>query len=147
MVRSGGDEAEGEGAVNRIKPPIADPVEISQRPRRCLQAVPHALSRHAALRYSVELLMDERDQLLEGTLVAVSPLDQESSDFRIVRSNPGILGLFDAHRGLTKARCAHKILGRDALQNAACHRTLPVSTWPCVGIPRCATRRRIPGLD
>ena len=83
MVRSGGDEAEGEGAVNRIKPPIADPVEISQRPRRCLQAVPHALTRHAALRDPVELLIDERNQPLEGSLVALAPLLQQSGDFRI----------------------------------------------------------------
>ena len=62
--------------------------------RRCLQAVPHALSRHAALRDPMELLMDQRDQSLEGTLVAVSPLDQKSSGLRVVMSNLGILGPF-----------------------------------------------------
>jgi hypothetical protein len=86
--------------------------------RRCLQAVPHALSRHAALRDPVELLMDERDQSLEGTLVAVSPLDQESGDLRVVMSNPRILGpfpLFDSldestlHSRDSGARCRKRI--------------------------------------
>ena len=51
--------------------------------RRCLQAVPHALSRHAALRDPVELLMDERNQSLESSLVALAPLQQQSGDLRI----------------------------------------------------------------
>ena len=46
--------------------------------RRRLEAVPHALSRHAASRDPVELLMDERDQSLEGVLVALPPLEQQS---------------------------------------------------------------------
>ena len=51
--------------------------------RGCLQAVPHALSRHAALRDPVELLMDERNQPLESSLVALTPLQQQCGDFRI----------------------------------------------------------------
>ena len=61
---------------------------------RRLEAVPYALARHAASRDAMELLVDERDQLLEGVLVARSPSEQQSGDFRVVVSNPGILGPF-----------------------------------------------------
>jgi hypothetical protein len=42
----------------------------------------------------MELLVDEREHLLEGVLVALSPSEQQSGDFRVVVSNPGILGPF-----------------------------------------------------
>ena len=41
--------------------------------RRGLQAVPDALSRHAASRDLVQLLMNQRDQLLAGSHVAFAP--------------------------------------------------------------------------
>ena len=44
--------------------------------RRRLKAMPHAFSGHATPRDSVKLLMDERDQSLEGTLVALSPFKE-----------------------------------------------------------------------
>jgi len=49
------------------------------------------LSCHAALRDPVELSMDERDQALEGTLVAPAPFEQQRGDFRRVFRNPAIL--------------------------------------------------------
>jgi hypothetical protein len=61
---------------------------------RRLEAVPYTLARHAASRDGMELLVDERDQLLEGVLVALSPSEQQSGDSRVVVSNPGILGPF-----------------------------------------------------
>jgi hypothetical protein len=44
--------------------------------------------------------MHQRDQLLEGTLVAPSPFEQEPGDFRRVFSNPAILCAYadDAER-------------------------------------------------
>jgi hypothetical protein len=42
----------------------------------------------------MELLVDERDQLLEGAPVALSPSEQQSGDLRVVVSNPAILGHF-----------------------------------------------------
>jgi hypothetical protein len=75
--------------------------------------------------------MDERDQLLEGALVAVSPLEQESGDLRVVMSNLGILGPFDSHRGLTKPRWAHKILG-------AMHRRTLLAIGLCLYLLGCA---------
>ena len=39
-----------------------------------LQAVPHALSGHAAARDLVEFLMDERDQSLAGVVVSLAPI-------------------------------------------------------------------------
>jgi hypothetical protein len=49
--------------------------------------VPGALSRHAALRDLVEFLMDERNQSLEGTLVALPPFEKEPGDPREVLRN------------------------------------------------------------
>jgi hypothetical protein len=37
--------------------------------------------------------MDERDQSLEGTLVALRPLEEQSGDLRVVIANVVILGL------------------------------------------------------
>jgi hypothetical protein len=39
----------------------------------------------------MELLIDERDQSLEGGFVALSPFDQQSGDFRFGFRNPDIL--------------------------------------------------------
>ena len=55
--------------------------------RRCLEAVTRALSRHAAPRDPVEFPVDERNQSLEGTLVAPPPFEKEPGDFRGVRRN------------------------------------------------------------
>jgi hypothetical protein len=38
------------------------------------------LSCHAAARHLLELLMDERNQPIEGRLVALSPFEQEAGD-------------------------------------------------------------------
>jgi len=43
----------------------------------------------------MELVVDERDQLIEGALVALSPSEQQSGDLRVVVSNPAILGPFN----------------------------------------------------
>jgi hypothetical protein len=51
--------------------------------QRRLEAVPHALSGHAAARDLVELLMDERDQSLAGGLVSLSPLEAETETLRV----------------------------------------------------------------
>ena len=47
---------------------------------RRLEAMARALTRHAALRDPMELVMDERDQSLERTMVALAPLEQQSCD-------------------------------------------------------------------
>jgi hypothetical protein len=39
-----------------------------------LEAMPHALSGHAAVRDSMEFVMDERNQSLKSALVALAPL-------------------------------------------------------------------------
>ena len=54
---------------------------------RGLEAVTRALSRHAALRDLVEFPVDERNQSLEGTLVAPPPFEKEPGDSRGVRRN------------------------------------------------------------
>jgi len=51
--------------------------------------------------------MDEWNQSLEGALVAPSPFEQESGDFRIVMSNPGILGPFFPFDSLHEKQAAH----------------------------------------
>ena len=53
--------------------------------RRRLEAVSRALARHAATRDLVELLMDERNQPLEGSLVALSPFKEQPGDLGAVR--------------------------------------------------------------
>ena len=55
--------------------------------RRGLQAVPHALPRHAASRDLVQLLMNQRDQSLAGSHVAFPPLEKERGDIRVAFSN------------------------------------------------------------
>jgi hypothetical protein len=42
----------------------------------------------------MELLMDERDQSLEGLAVAPPPLEQQPGDFRRLLCNPAILCLY-----------------------------------------------------
>ena len=59
---------------------------------RRLQTVPHAFSRHASSRDAVEFLVDERDQSLEGALVAPTPFEQQPGDPRVGIRNPAILG-------------------------------------------------------
>jgi hypothetical protein len=43
--------------------------------RRRLEAMPDTLSRHAAPGDAVKFLVDERNQAVEGTLVALAPLE------------------------------------------------------------------------
>ena len=62
--------------------------------RRCLKAVARALSRHAAPRDPVEFPVDERNQSLEGTLVAPPPFEKEPGDSRGVLQEFPILGPF-----------------------------------------------------
>ena len=59
-----------------------------------LEAVTRALACHAAPRDSVQFPVDERNQSLEGTLVAPPPFEKEPGDSRGVRRNGPILGLF-----------------------------------------------------
>jgi hypothetical protein len=47
---------------------------------RCLEALAGALSRHAAPRDLLEFSMDQRNQSLEGTLVALPPFEKEPGD-------------------------------------------------------------------
>jgi hypothetical protein len=56
--------------------------------RRGLQAVSDALPRHAASRDLVQLLVDQRDQPLAGSLVAFPPSEKERGDIRGLFSNP-----------------------------------------------------------
>jgi hypothetical protein len=56
---------------------------------RCLEAVTHALARHAAPRDPVQFPVDERNQLLQGTLVAPPPLKKAPGDSRgVLRNSP-----------------------------------------------------------
>ena len=50
--------------------------------RRRLEAVPDALAGHAAPRDLVELVMDERNQLLEGGFIALAPREEERRHLR-----------------------------------------------------------------
>jgi hypothetical protein len=52
-----------------------------------LKAVTRALSRQTSLRDVVELAMDERNQSLEGVLVATPPFEEEPGDSRGVLRN------------------------------------------------------------
>jgi hypothetical protein len=54
---------------------------------RCLEAVTRALSRHAAPRDPMQFPVDERNQSLEGTLVALPPFEKEPGDPREVLRN------------------------------------------------------------
>ena len=51
---------------------------IDERGR--LQAVPGSLASHAATRDAMQLLVDERHQLLEGSIVAPAPGEQQGGD-------------------------------------------------------------------
>ena len=57
---------------------------------RCLKAVTRTLSRHAALRDPVQFLVDERNQSLEGLLVAPPPFEKEPGDPRRVQRNSSL---------------------------------------------------------
>jgi hypothetical protein len=71
---------------------------------RCLQAVPHALPGHAAPRDLVQLAMDQRNQPLARSLVALSPFEQQCGDIGGVSSNPGILAQAPAARVVLSVR-------------------------------------------
>ena len=92
-------DAGGDGQEMRAVVPL-DRLAVDQAnirlvdERRRLEAMTHALSRHAASRDPVEFLMDERDQSLEGALVALSPFEEQPGDVRVGIRNPGILGPF-----------------------------------------------------
>src|SRR5262245_9496043 len=58
---------------------------------RRLEAMSDVFSSHAAARDPMELLIDERDQSLEGGFVALSPFDQQSGNFRFGFRSPDIL--------------------------------------------------------
>jgi hypothetical protein len=49
----------------------------------------------------MELLIDERNQPLEGALIAATPLEQESGDPRVVCSNAAILSPFHSDQLLS----------------------------------------------
>src|SRR5215210_3979285 len=63
--------------------------------RRGLQAVPNSFSSHAAPRDSVELLVDERNQSLQGIVVASPPLQEQPGHLRLM--------LHDAVTGLLRS--------------------------------------------
>lgn len=65
---------------------------------RRLEAVPDTLSRHAAPGDPVELVVDERNQAVEGTLVALAPFEQQSGDVGGVSRSVTILDPFPALR-------------------------------------------------
>jgi hypothetical protein len=58
---------------------------------RRLEAMSHALSGHAATRDPVELLVDERNQSLEGARIALAPFEQQCGDSGGVFRNATIL--------------------------------------------------------
>ena len=62
--------------------------------RRRLKAVPGTLSCHAASRDLVELPVDERNQSVEGGLVALPPFQKQPGDLRGVVRNAAILSPF-----------------------------------------------------
>ncbi len=55
--------------------------------RRCLQAVPGAFARHAASGNAPQFLVHQRDQLIEGGLIAFSPCEKKSSDLARMTAN------------------------------------------------------------
>jgi len=59
--------------------------------RRCLQAVPAALARQAAPRDPAQFLVYERNQLVEGGLIASPPCEEKSGDLVRVAGNEPIL--------------------------------------------------------
>jgi hypothetical protein len=59
---------------------------------RRLQAVPHAFARQTAPRDAVEFVVDERDQLLEGAVVALTPVVQQRGDPHLWIDRSAILG-------------------------------------------------------
>jgi hypothetical protein len=73
-----GQEMHAVGPRDRLAVDESDEGFIDER--RGLQAVPDALARHAAASDAMELLMDQRDQVLEGALVALTPLQEQRSD-------------------------------------------------------------------
>ena len=72
--------------------------------RRRLEAVARALARHAAARDPVQLPVDERNQSLEGTLVALPPLEQQPGDVRGMVGNAPIVVPF-----LPRSRFRHSL--------------------------------------
>jgi hypothetical protein len=63
--------------------------------RRRLKAVPGTLSCHAPSRDLVQLPLYERNQPVEGGLVALTPSSQQSGRLRGVVRNVAILSLFE----------------------------------------------------
>ena len=53
-----------------------------------------AFVRHEAPRNPVELLMNERNQSLEGVGVALAPFEKQSGDVRLTLRDTAILGSF-----------------------------------------------------
>jgi hypothetical protein len=64
--------------------------------RRSLEAVPHALAGHAAACDPLELPMDERNQSLEGFLLALSPFEKQPGDLRRMVADAPMLDRFVA---------------------------------------------------
>jgi hypothetical protein len=59
-----------------------------------------ALASHAAPRDLVQFLMNERNQAIEGRLVALPPFEKETGDFRRMGRNTIILSPFRGVQGL-----------------------------------------------
>jgi hypothetical protein len=85
-----------EGIGPERLPAVGSPFIDDQRKAVVRHLVPILIRQQKAaiVRLADELVVDERDQLLEGTLVALSPFEQSSGDLRVVVSNPAILGPF-----------------------------------------------------
>jgi hypothetical protein len=56
--------------------------------------MPHAFAGHATPRDLMELVMDERNQLLEGGFVALSPCEEQFGDLGGMLGNAAILMRF-----------------------------------------------------
>src|SRR5215218_650752 len=88
--RGDGEKVRAVVPLDRL--PVHQPDKRLVDERGRLQAVSHALSCHAASRNAVELIMDERDQPVQGAVIASSPSQQEPGDLRILGSDAAILG-------------------------------------------------------
>jgi len=77
--------------------------------RRRLKAVPDALSGHAPSGDLVKLALYERNQSVEGGLVALTPSEQQSGGLGRMVGNVAILSLFRGmHRLAAPSRCTSR---------------------------------------
>ena len=77
--------------------------------RRRLQAVSRAFVGHVAPRDLVELLVDERNQSLQGVGVALAPFEKQRGDVRLTRRDAAILGPFRRFNFLAAVRASRTL--------------------------------------